>query len=48
MYFRPARLGKMQCEDNTALMFYTLERAIRIMHRGTWQYSVVFDCQGKV
>ena len=47
VYFRPALDGKMEGDGNAKLMIYTLERAIRLMPRGTWQYTIVIDCKGK-
>lgn len=48
VYFRPALDGKMEGDGNAKLMIYTLERAIRLMPRGTWQYTIVIDCKGKI
>ena len=47
VYFRPAVEAKMAGKKNEILMIYTLERAIRLMPRGSWQYTVVIDCEGE-
>lgn len=47
VYFRPAVDGKMAGRKSEVVMIYTLERAIRLMPRGSWQYTVVIDCEGK-
>lgn len=47
VYFRPALDGRMEGDGNSKLMIYNLERAIRLMPRNSWQYSIVIDCQGK-
>ncbi|CAN0191654.1 unnamed protein product [Pylaiella littoralis] len=46
VYFRPALDGKMEGDGNSKLMIYNLERAIRLMPRNSWQYTIVIDCQG--
>lgn len=47
VYFRPAFDGKMDGDNNAKLMIYTLERATRLMPRGTWQYTIIIDCKGE-
>ncbi|CAM9191515.1 unnamed protein product [Discosporangium mesarthrocarpum] len=42
VYLRPA-LG---APSNIKVTVFTLERAIRRMPRGSWQYTIVVDCQG--
>lgn len=46
VYFRPALDGRMDGDGNSKLMIYNLERAIRLMPRHSWQYTIVIDCQG--
>lgn len=47
VYFRLAVDGRMEGDGNLKLMIYSLERAIRLMPRNSWQYTIVLDCQGK-
>lgn len=47
MYFRPALDGRMDGDGNSKLMIYNLERAIRLMPRHSWQYTIVIDCEGR-
>ncbi|CAM9153266.1 unnamed protein product, partial [Hapterophycus canaliculatus] len=46
VYFRLAVDGRMEGNGNLRLMIYSLERAIRLMPRHSWQYTIVMDCQG--
>lgn len=46
VYFRPALDGRMDGDGNSKLMIYNLERAIRLMPRNSWQYTIVIDCEG--
>ncbi|CAM9891454.1 unnamed protein product [Scytosiphon promiscuus] len=46
VYFRLAIDGRMEGDGNLKLMIYSLERAIRLMPRHSWQYTIVLDCQG--
>lgn len=46
VYFRPALDGRMDGDGNSKLMIYNLERAIRLMPRHSWQYTIVIDCEG--
>lgn len=46
VYFRPALDGRMEGDGNSKLMIYNLERAIRLMPRNSWQYTIVIDCEG--
>lgn len=48
VYFRPALDGRMDGDGNSKLMIYNLERAIRLMPRHSWQYTIVIDCEGAV
>lgn len=47
VYFRPAIGCRLEGDGNSKLMIYNLERAIRLMPRNTWQYTIIIDCHGE-
>lgn len=47
VYFRPAIGCRLEGDGNSKLMIYNLERAIRLMPRNSWQYTIIIDCHGE-